>query len=91
LNISKPCLLAAVLLSVSSAAFAQSADTKYCKALGASYETYVRSLTDQQRGAQPPTAAVSGAASKCDTAPGESIPVLEKALKDAKVALPPRA
>jgi hypothetical protein len=87
---SKLCVVAGVLVTLPLAASAQSADTKYCQALGAKYENYVHSMTDQQRGAQPPTANVGNAVSKCGSAPGDAIPVLEKALKDAKVDLPPR-
>ena len=64
------------------AAFAQSADAKYCEALSVEY----RKLN---------TASDSGAAADAmanckagNTAAG--IPVLEKALKDQKVTLPPR-
>jgi hypothetical protein len=38
-----------------------------------------------------PDATVPTAMSKCAKSPGEAIPVLEKALKDGKVALPKRS
>ena len=64
------------------AALAQSADAKYCAALSAEY----RKLNPAQS-----SGAEADAMAKCaagDTATG--IPILEKALKDAKVTLPPR-
>jgi len=69
-------------LAMPFAALAQSADAKYCAALSAEYRKLNSSNTS---GVQ------SDAMAKCaadDTAAG--IPVLEKALKDAKVTLPPR-
>ncbi len=66
---------------------AQSADVAYCKALADTYTTYVH-----DRNAHRPTSAnvsEDTAIAKCgagDTAAG--IPVLEKALHDAGVALP---
>ncbi len=64
------------------AAFGQSADAKYCQALAKSYREIGVANTD---------AAIPEAINQCNqgnTAAG--IPVLEKALKDAKVSLPPR-
>jgi hypothetical protein len=76
------CLLAATVLAPFSA-FAQSAaDAKYCRDL---YETY------RKIGVANTDASIPEAANQCNkgnTAAG--IPVLEKALKDAKVSLPPR-
>jgi len=63
-------------------AFGQTTDAIYCKALADSY----RKLNTQNV-----DAAVPEAINQCNqgnTAAG--IPVLEKALKDAKVTLPPR-
>jgi len=64
------------------AAFAQSADTTYCKQLSSLYRTV-------NRGADP-TGAGAQAMSQCDTNPGAGIPYLEKSLTDAKVSLPPK-
>jgi hypothetical protein len=64
------------------AALAQSADAKYCAALSAEY----RKLNPAQSSGTEADAMAKCAAG--DTATG--IPILEKALKDAKVTLPPR-
>ena len=76
------CLVAGVALALPMAAFAQSADAKYCQALADTY---------RKTNSQNMDAAVPEAINQCNqgnTAAG--IPVLEKALKDAKVTLPPR-
>ena len=75
-------LAAAAAVMLPLAAFAQSADTNYCKALSAKYREYAKA------GAVDSTAAAAMA--KCDKEPAAGIPVLEKHLKDGKVALPPR-
>ena len=62
------------------AAFAQTADVTYCKALAAKYRTYGKN----------PATDVAAALAGCDNRAGEAIPVLEKQLKDDKVALPSR-
>ena len=74
-------LVAALMLSPL-AAVAQSTDAKYCQALAETYRKIGVANTD---------AAIPEAINQCNqgnTAAG--IPVLEKALKDAKVSLPPR-
>jgi hypothetical protein len=71
-------------------AFAQSNDAKYCEALTSKYQQYAGAREQQHRG-QMLDATIGTAIAKCkagDTATG--IPVLEKALKDAKVDLPSR-
>ena len=75
------CLIAGMAL-VPFTAFGQSADAKYCQSLADLYRTTKRQNMD---------AKVPEAISQCNkgnTAAG--IPVLEQALTDAKVALPPR-
>ena len=72
-------------------AHAQSADARYCKALGDSYMTYLGNGGDPRHQAGPNVNATEAMA-KCqagDTAAG--IPPLEKALSDAKIALPARS
>lgn len=81
--------IAALAISLPLAASAQSTDAAYCSALSAKYEQYLN--MDSKRGAQPQSLDAKVAVEKCkagDTASG--IPVLEKALKDAKLDLPPR-
>jgi hypothetical protein len=75
------CLIAGLALAPL-VAFGQSADAKYCQSLADLYRTTNRQNMD---------ATVPEAINQCNkgtTAAG--IPVLEKALKDAKVTLPPR-
>jgi hypothetical protein len=81
MKIAAVCLTAAVALAPFTA-FAQSSDAVYCKALADTY---------RKTNSQNMDAAVPEAINQCNqgnTAAG--IPVLEKALKDAKVTLPPR-
>lgn len=70
-------------------AWAQSADTNYCNALSATYLKYVNN-PGTGRGNQPASATVSEAQGQCAANPAAGIPVLERALKDARVNLPPR-
>lgn len=86
----KVCAVTGVLFTLPLAAFAQSADSKYCHALADKYAKYRQDNQDAQRGSQPASSTVGAAVSKCDSAPGEGIPALEKALTDAKIALPAR-
>ena len=75
------CMIAGMAL-VPLTTFAQSDDAKYCQALAAAYRT---------SNSQNMAAGVPEAINQCNqgnTAAG--IPVLEQALKDAKVTLPPR-
>jgi hypothetical protein len=65
------------------AAFAQSADVKYCTALGDTYSRVV-GLNSATAGAVPEAMA------KCKAGDASGIPVLEKALTEQKVTLPPR-
>jgi hypothetical protein len=75
------CLIAGMTLAPFTA-FGQSADVKYCQSLADLYRTTNKQNMD---------ANVPEAINQCNngnTAAG--IPVLEKALTDAKVTLPPR-
>ncbi|MBS0220111.1 MAG: hypothetical protein JSR91_05145 [Proteobacteria bacterium] len=71
-----------------SAAFAQSADAKYCDALSHQYNKYVLASEGKSHNTAPSN--VSAAMGKCSTDAKTAIPILEKALQDAKVSLPPR-
>jgi len=68
---------------------AQSADTQYCMALSSKYDRYVNNPS-MGRGSQPQNATIGEAQSQCATNPAGAIPTLERALKDARVDLPPR-
>jgi len=67
----------------------QLADGAYCSALGAQYQRYVGDNAVQHR-SQQRNATVDVAISQCSTNSATSIPVIERALRDARVDLPPR-
>jgi len=83
--------IAALLMAVAlpAAASAQSADAAYCQTLSATYNKYVNN-PNMGRANAPPLAGVTRAQSQCDSNPAAAIPVLEKALRDARISLPPR-
>lgn len=78
------CLVAGLSLAISSVAFGQSADAKYCKALASQTATVTRG------GGTAPPAEIPVAISKCDSGDAGAIATLEKYLKDNKQTLPPR-
>jgi hypothetical protein len=89
MNASMKWLLPALVLSFPVAASAQPNDAKYCSALVDKYNQYLD--MSSKKGEQPQSLDAKVAIAKCqsgDTAAG--IPALEKALKDAKLDLPPR-
>jgi hypothetical protein len=76
-------------LALPGMASAQSSDSAYCAALSDKYVQYLG--MSQGRGVQPQSLDAQVALNKCSAADaGSSIPVLEKALKGAKLELPPR-
>ncbi|HTR83803.1 MAG TPA: hypothetical protein VMI56_04960 [Reyranella sp.] len=84
-------LPASLLLSftlLAPAAMAQSPDSKYCSALAEKYDAYIDTQGDKG-GAATPIAIVT-AVGKCTSDPVAAIPVLEKALKAARLDPPPR-
>ena len=83
------CIALLMTVSAVSTASAQSADTSYCSALAAKYQRYVGD-NDAQRRSQIRDARVDTAISQCQSNSAAAIPVLEQALKDAKIDLPPR-
>jgi len=72
----------AAAFALPAAAFAQSADQKYCKALSSKYREYQRAGSIDGE--------VAAAMGQCDSNAAAAIPVLEKHLKAGKVPLPPR-
>jgi hypothetical protein len=78
---------AAAALPVS--AFAQSGDDAYCSALANTYQRYVGDNAFQHR-SQQRDATVDAAITACATNASASIPVIEHALTNAQVSLPPR-
>jgi hypothetical protein len=81
--------IVALLLALPTATFAQSGDAAYCTALANKYERYVNSNDREHRQPTPPNS-VSVAMSKCQSSSAQAIPILEKALRDAKLDLPAR-
>jgi hypothetical protein len=67
--------------SISATLSAGNSDEKYCQALGSSYREYNNAATNAEAAA---------AMAQCNTNSAAAIPVLEKHLKEAKVALPSR-
>jgi hypothetical protein len=85
----KNALIFLLIAVMPAGALAQSADTSYCNTLSATYLKYVNN-PDSGRGNQPASATIGEAQNRCATNPAAGIPVLERALKDARVNLPPR-
>jgi hypothetical protein len=68
--------------------FAQSSDAAYCRALVAKYEAFLDQ--NPRLGASPQGLDANVGVEKCKTGDTAGIPAIEKALKDAKLDLPPR-
>ena len=73
--------MAVAALVLPAAAWAQSADLNYCKALSSSYREYSKGTVNAEAAA---------AMAQCDSNAVAAIPVLEKHLKEGKQALPAR-
>lgn len=80
--------LALALVLPFAAAQAQSTDAAYCQALTDNYRTYVQDQNEHRPAA--PNAGVNAAIAQCQAGNAAGIPVLEKALTNAAVTLPPR-
>jgi hypothetical protein len=81
-------LIAGLSLAMPLPALAQSNDAKYCAELVEKYEQYVSE--GAEKGASQSPLEVEIAKGKCRSSPASSIPVMEKALKNARIALPSR-
>jgi hypothetical protein len=88
MTISMKGLLAVIAVSLPMVALAQSNDAGYCRALVAKYEAFLDQ--SQKRGEAPQDVAAKVAVEKCKAGDASGIPDIEKALKDAKLDLPPR-
>ena len=86
MTISMKGLLAVIAVSLPTVAVAD--DAAYCRALVAKYEAYLDQ--SQRRGEAPQNVASKVAVEKCKAGDTSGIPDIEKALKDAKLDLPPR-
>ena len=83
--------LACVIVLLPGVALAQQPnDTAYCSALAQKYQRYI-GQNEGKRGTRNPDASVTKAVGQCTSGQAaNAIPVLEKALQDAKLDLPPR-
>jgi len=77
-------------LALPGVASAQTGDTGYCQALASKYQRYVVGTSGSGKMATP-NASIETAASRCKSDAAGSIPVLEKALTDARIDLPPHS
>jgi hypothetical protein len=82
------CLIASAAFALPHISFAQTNDTKYCAALSEKYDSLIDTAGSKGGSATPPD--VMSAMGKCKSDPASAIPVLEKALKDKRITLPPR-
>ncbi|WP_422009672.1 hypothetical protein [Reyranella sp.] len=82
----KSAIVVATLMPV--AAFAQSPDAAYCSALAAKYDQYLD--MPSKGGRQPQSLDTRVAVEKCKAGDTSGIAGVEKALKDARIDLPPR-
>lgn len=89
---SKPARLLAslALLALPASAMAQANDTAYCRALADKYQRYVVGSSGSGKMATP-NISVESAVTKCNSDAANSIPVIEKALRDNQIDLPPRS
>jgi hypothetical protein len=78
-----------LVLTTSSIVLAQSADVTYCKALSDKYTRYATNKNGSRGLA--PMAGPDLAMANCQSDPAGSIPVLEKALQNSRIDLPPRS
>lgn len=88
MTFTKSMVVCAIVLAPA-AAWAQMSDAAYCSALSDKYQKYTSDNSMQHRGANRNVSADTAMA-QCSSKPGDSIPVLEQALKDAKLDLPKR-
>jgi len=80
----------ALSLALPVTASAQADDSGYCQALSTKYQRYVLDKGGTGKMATP-NISVEAALGKCGSDPAGSIRVLEKALTDARLDLPPRS
>jgi hypothetical protein len=81
-------LMAIAVVSLPGAAFAQSSDAAYCKALVNQYERYLDS--GLRLGEQPQSLESKASLVECRAGDPRGIPGLERALRDARLTLPAR-
>jgi hypothetical protein len=82
-------VLVCAVVGLPVSAWAQPSDVTYCSALVQKYERYVGDNGDAHR-SQRRDAKIDSAITQCPSNSASAIPVLEQALRNAKVDLPPR-
>ena len=90
IRLAAPGLLLGLALALPVTAQAQSGDSGYCQALATKYKRYVVGNSGSGKMATP-NISTETAITKCNSDPVGSIPVLEKALTDARLDLPPKS
>jgi len=83
------CALTTAIILTPFLASAQGGDGAYCAAPSQKYQQYLDAET--RGGRQPQSLDARAAVEKCKAGDTTGIPVIEKALKDAKIDLPPRS
>lgn len=81
-------LLVVAAISLPGIASAQSSDVDYCHALAAKYERYLD--ISPRHGPMPQSLEAREAVEQCKVGNAAGIPVIEKALQDARYSLPSR-
>ena len=74
-------IITGVVLMLPVATFAQSTDAKYCSDMSSAYRNFTNNID----------AEAARAMGLCQSNPAAAIPVLEKHLKENKIALPTRS
>ena len=74
-------------IAASAQSATQSTDASYCRALAEKYDRYLD--MSSKRGQQPQNLDTRAAVEKCKVGDSSGIPVIEKALQNAKIDLPP--
>lgn len=82
------CSAIAATVLLPAAASAQSSNSSYCAALVQKYEQYLDMNTGHTR--QPQSLDAQASVEKCKAGDASGIPAIEKALRNAKIDLPPR-
>ncbi len=80
-------MVSCLVLAMTLPASAQQSDAAYCQALARKYQRYVGD-DDARRKGQVRDARIDTAIARCSSDNAAAIPVLEQALKEAKIDLP---
>jgi hypothetical protein len=83
------CAIVCAIVALPVSAGAAESDAAYCAALAQKYQRYVSAGESSRRGQQP-DANVETAIGRCRSDSASAIPVLEQALRNARIDLPTR-